>query len=144
LAINALNELIGINMENNKFKFRAWVPEQNYMAYQGTPDLETLSSFMHHFGENELMISLNQNDKNGKEIYEGDVIVWSGKDLKLDLEFKHYCIVVFDRSDWNGWSLKPLQYNGYGTIPIGPHGALLSDIEILGNLEENPELLFIE
>ena len=33
--------------------FRAWISSQNYMAIQGTPDLETLQSFMFHYGNEE-------------------------------------------------------------------------------------------
>jgi hypothetical protein len=36
-------------------KFRAWDESQKYMAYQGTPDLETLQSFIFHFGDKPLM-----------------------------------------------------------------------------------------
>ncbi len=37
-----------------EIKFRAWDEAQKHMAYQGTPDLETIQSFMHHFGNNKL------------------------------------------------------------------------------------------
>ncbi len=59
---------------NREIKFRAWDESQKYMAYQGTPDLETIQSFMHHFGDKELMQFTGLLDCNGKEIYEGDVI----------------------------------------------------------------------
>jgi GrpB-like predicted nucleotidyltransferase (UPF0157 family) len=31
-----------------EIKFRSWDKDAKYMAYQGTPDLETIQSFMHH------------------------------------------------------------------------------------------------
>lgn len=60
-------------------KFRAWYDEGEIMVYQGTPDLETLGSFMHHFHDDELMQSTNIFDKNGKEIFESDYIKYSNE-----------------------------------------------------------------
>ena len=36
-------------LSSRLFKFRAWYEKEKYMAIQGTPDLETLQSFMFHF-----------------------------------------------------------------------------------------------
>lgn len=52
----------------NLIKFRAWDKSQNYMAYQGTPDLETLQSFIFHFGEDELMLCSPFNVKKHRNI----------------------------------------------------------------------------
>ena len=57
-----------------ELKFRAWDKSQKYMAYQGSPDLETLSSFMFHFGEDIVLQSTGFLDKNENEIFEGDII----------------------------------------------------------------------
>ena len=59
---------------NREIKFRAWGESQNYMAYQGTPDLETIQSFMHHFGDKKLLQFTGLKDYNGKEIYDGDIV----------------------------------------------------------------------
>lgn len=57
-----------------EYEFRAWDEKQNYMAYQGTPDLETIQSFMFHFGDKLLMQYLGIRDRNGKKVYKGDII----------------------------------------------------------------------
>ena len=100
-------------------KFRAWDESQNYMAYQGTPDIETIQSFIHHFGDKTLMQFTGLHDKNGKEIYEGDIVTDGvGKfkiiyDLKL-AGYQPYCIFRDDPENY---------------------------CEVIGNIFETPEIL---
>ena len=121
-----------------ELKFRAWDKSQKYMAYQGNPDLETLSSFMFHFGEDIVLQSTGFFDKNENEIFEGDIL-----------------------SDWNEVDGKQVQSflqvfwcNNDGALKLDSSfnqdkssGDLLSEelssfvYEISGNIYENPKLL---
>jgi hypothetical protein len=56
-------------------KFRAFDPKTKTMVYSGTPDLETVSSFFHHWGDHQIMRSTERKDRNGVEIFEGDYLV---------------------------------------------------------------------
>jgi hypothetical protein len=56
-------------------KFRAFDPRTKTMVYSGTPDLETVSSFFHHWGDFQIMRSTERKDRNGVEIFEGDYLV---------------------------------------------------------------------
>jgi hypothetical protein len=59
---------------SNKIKLRAWDESQQYMAYQGTADLETIQSFIYHFGDKPLMFSSLVFDANNVEIFENDIV----------------------------------------------------------------------
>ena len=56
-------------------RFRAFDPRTKTMVYSGTPDLETVSSFFHHWGDYQIMRSTERKDRNGVEIFEGDYLV---------------------------------------------------------------------
>ena len=55
--------------KNMQIKFRAWDESQKYMAYQGMPDLETIQSFIFHFGDKILMQYTGFKDFNGKKYF---------------------------------------------------------------------------
>ena len=108
------------------------------MAYQGNPDLETLSSFMFHFGEDIVLQSTGFFDKNEKEIFEGDILSdWNDVDGKQVQSF----LQVFWCDKEGCWKLDS-SFNQDKSS-----GDLLSEelssfvYEISGNIYENPDLL---
>ena len=121
-----------------ELKFRAWDKSQKYMAYQGNPDLETLSSFMFHFGEDIVLQSTGFFDKNENEIFEGDILSdWNEVDGKQVQSF----LQVFWCNNDGAWKLDS-SFNQDKSS-----GDLLSEelssfvYEISGNIYENTELL---
>ena len=77
-----------------------------------------------------LMQSTGLFDRNGKEIFEGDIL--GTKDGLLDG-------VVEYRSDLGMWTNSLIRYNNFERLC-----SVASDREIIGNIYENPELLEVE
>lgn len=113
------NDISGWNIVPNRHNY-----DGEYLAG------ETIGDFV-------LMQYTGLKDKNGVEIYEGDIIVWSGT---LDgCIFNHVCEVIFDLYQWCGWAIYSPQQKS--TIPFGEHGCNPNEVNIVGNVYENKELL---
>jgi uncharacterized phage protein (TIGR01671 family) len=113
-----------------EMKFRAWDKNKNIMVHvaDGGPWSESLGFLMDSFEDEDLMQFTGLHDKNGKEIYEGDVLSsWDDDAGDENLS------VQFDNGQWwwgdgNGNSL-PLFDLDMGTATV------------IGNIYENPELI---
>ena len=123
-------------MENREIKFRAW--DGNTMLFSHNNDI------IHDFGQLEwffkklkgtenLMQFTGHIDKNGKEIYEGDICnSWIGDGLP-------FVNVVIYKDGAFGYS------DGDRFHSFAEHGdiskPIINDWEIIGNIHENPEWL---
>lgn len=127
-------------------KFRAWNGAYNNMAYQGTPDLETIQSFMHHYSDQHLMEATGVFDKKGKEMYELDIVTYTiscgnghasvSKDKKGRYIF--HAIVLFE----NGAFIAK-QIRRDGKLTYGFPLCVLSKELIVGNYYERPEVCWL-
>jgi len=114
-----------------EIKFRAWDKKEKKM---GNPTLHfgrpfTMEEFfraLKDIGNCELMQYTGLKDKNGKEIYEGDIVKFESND----------CI------DKIMWSEKRLSFV-FGGMDLGLilHSRKNELLIIIGNIYENPELL---
>lgn len=122
-----------------ELQFRAWDKTQKYMAYQGHPDLETLSSFMFHFGEDIVMQAIGILDKDGDEVYEGDIL----KDTEHDEDgndISGYYPVVYDQKNCQYCVDNSYKKDGSSLVNIVEYFGI-DNIEVVGNIYETPEKL---
>jgi len=116
---------------SREIKFRAWNDNANTMAVQGTPDLETLSSFIFHYGDNDLMQYTGLKDRDGLEIFEGDCVALPFRN-ELRMVFK----VIYNSSRASFECVDVLNQSNYR---FSNDGVLA--YKVIGNIYENPELL---
>ena len=139
-------------MENSRFKFRAWNTETNKMiinlkemgvfALQSTYSIDEFLVIPTN-AKYPLMQYTGLLDKQGVEIYEGDIV-------KADCRSGHNkdngkYIIEYDRTNccFYGNPRPVIQLFGLmlDVIHCEPISDLRQNIEVIGNIYENPELL---
>jgi uncharacterized phage protein (TIGR01671 family) len=127
-----------------EIKFRAWHGETKRMSESfellsmGVPFSGGDRLFM-YFGEdgNELMQYTGLKDKNGKEIYEGDLIEWRYDPLYPSVCKYPYPYIVEWQPDQAQY--RRVIYQGGSRLELDEH--IAKEYEVVGNIHENPELI---
>ena len=125
-----------------EIKFRAWVKDRkeifevvliNYVSKKVTYILEKIGYLLSvrdaKFNDVELMQYTGLKDKNGKEIYEGDIV---------KLRANHGIGVIKYFNEWGAFVVEYIKPRSLAVLGIHYYK---EDIEILGNIYENSELL---
>lgn len=122
-------------------KFRAWdswrkrmsVVDRIYIDTEGVRLYDDFGEYWRDFRDAKLMQSTGLKDKNGKEIFEGDILACKTDDEVINLNIfwdEEHALFMFESKKYNEQEpLAELVENN--TYPF----------EIIGNIYENPELL---
>lgn len=135
---------------NRVIKFRAWDKEEKKMYFDVQNNYDNIREQTCFQDNNlELMQFTGLKDKNGKEIYEGDILMYKNNMSVKNpgIPFDSYHKVCFgeydfgeyeDQEDGYGWYIQDIDVENDGSS-LTP---MSSDLyEVIGNINENPELL---
>lgn len=128
---------------NREIKFRAW--DKNFKKMYKIGQISLEKGTWNYESENrefigmsipyqpslELMQFTGLHDKNGKEIYEGDILKFSDVDT---------AIVQWDK-EYASFIAKPVEDFYFDNDVLGCAMGNNSAVEVIGNIYENPELL---
>lgn len=157
-----------IEIEKRIMKFRAWNRENKTMDYDGGFLFDTsnfdinnykylcLNTFINKLSEDlDLMWFIGSHDRNGKEIYEADIVKWREQvdcDQSVNKNDYIFGLVLWDREECRFLIVqltkgKWIQHIGDSIFEsdtkfYGYEGAefLWKDLEIVGNIYDNPDL----
>lgn len=134
---------------NDRFKFRVWDSSANAYVTRSQFILLSDGTLIQEIGGEEVIWESTEpefctglKDKNGKLIYEGDIVreVSIDEDSAMGAEFEEISVVCFGGGDYPySFTLKhPRFYRGYALLN---YGYMRQEIEIIGNIHENADLL---
>jgi uncharacterized phage protein (TIGR01671 family) len=125
---------------NRELKFRAWDLVKNewfchsfYIHEEGTRIVDC-NEFHRKIGTEVIIVQFTGlNDKNGKKIYEGDIL-W--KYETKGAEIKTFCKIIYEEDRFIPKWIMSTWFNDI----LRNH---VKELEIIGNIFENPEMLLV-
>lgn len=129
-ADTMVNDLKGIDFENETVVLKKFYWEDGFPVEEEVFEVE--------IGNAIIMQSTGLHDKNGKEIFEGDIVKrYRSPFFKAKWEYQIETVIKEEASLLLGREFG----KNFGTIPFNSPFAKSDLLEVIGNIYENPELL---
>jgi len=124
-----------------KIRFRFWNKIAKRMMYEMPITMEDVGRDLNDIFEEDsdnivFMMDTGLKDKNGKEIYEGDIVHWLVFDKEKDRVIVDEKVAVYFDEDFPGYYVMLK-----GDAETLYYSRTMKYLEIIGNIYENPELL---
>lgn len=122
----------------DRFKFRVWCNREKCYLYNAEMNNAIVLTQLPDYKIAEQCTGLK--DKNGKLIYEGDIVAKEFSDRpfssKAKSKIKNCLVYWHERGEFS------IKYNSdnYRCYSV-PHDSFIGDCEVIGNIHENPDLL---
>lgn len=118
---------------NREIKFRAWDKDNEIWQYGFLSDIAR--GLWKTIDWSKAFEFTGLKDKNGKEIYEGDILQ-APKEYQYDARLQGRYATVFNKDDGR---FEPEGWDNYG--PNGEDNFSWESFEVIGNIYENPDLI---
>lgn len=131
-------------------KFREWETERKTMSYSNREDFDDMVGFRFDHeegGKRILMQYTGLTDKNGKEIYEGDIIEFFHEDNTADTSERSE-IVYYGDSGYPAFDFNGLRIKKHHFMEVNALSELVQSgnyyYKIIGNIHEDKHLLEVK
>jgi uncharacterized phage protein (TIGR01671 family) len=136
---------------NREIKYRAWddgkmiyEKDINHLSLADNDILRLAKFFCNIRNDSKIMQYTGLKDKNGKEIYEGDIVSFDKRMYEVCINFNGYYLQRYKL--WNGKFKPSFQYGmSLITKPAKERvGGVVDRAEVIGNRYETPELVLTD
>lgn len=126
-----------------EFKFRAWDKWDKRMIQPHDGDFIKWHAMSNWKQCLEVMQYTGLKDKNGVEIYEGDILTSPYYPFQDDGKYNYHGVIEWDQDSASFYMTKRLVNRDKNGISDGISEPIedIEDFEVIGNIYENPEIL---